>query len=256
MMVRLNRIPVLNVVYYGVSLIPWVMISINPKYKKAIFIIGMALVLLSMKRGAIIALPIMLLADSFVEGRIKGSYKGLIKVISYIVVFAIAIIITDKLSNGFISVRFSAEKLADGSGRSEQYSTIISLIKNRGVMRFFFGGGCEEPIKILGTGIHNEWLNFLFCYGLIGAILYAKLVIGFIKKSFSTLKTIPSLASACFMMTALYLVLSMVSTGYGGYHGFWLFGFWGYLNAEIDKRSGYDKRAGGKTNETVQRRTV
>lgn len=251
MMVRMNRIPVLNVIYYFISLLPWIMIKTPSKFKKFIFIASLIVVLFSMKRGAIIALPLMILADSFVEIRKHGSTKRFFKIIAFITVFIIALLIADKLSNGFISERFSADDLASGSGRSEQFTTVLDIIKNRNLFEFIFGCGSENVVKILGTGVHNEWLSFLFSYGLIGFLLYTGLVIGFVKKSLVVLKVCPDLASPCFMMTILYLVLSMVSTGYGGYVGFWLFGFWGYLNAEIDMRSNTNAVNGGNVNEVV-----
>lgn len=256
MMVRMNRIPVLNVIYYFISLLPWLMIKTPSNYKKWIYILSLVVVLFSMKRGAIIALPLMILADSFVESRKHGSTKGFFKILAFIIVFIIALFIADKLSNGFISERFSADDLAFGSGRSEQFSTVIDIIKNRRLFEFTFGCGSENVVKILGTGVHNEWLSFLFSYGLIGALFYAGLVIGFVKKSIKVLKVCPDLASPCFMMTILYLVLSMVSTGYGGYVGFWLFGFWGYLNAELDIRLNTNSIGGGNANEVVQRGAV
>ena len=48
MMVRMNRVPVLNVIYYFISLLPWLMIKTHSKYKKWIYILSLVVVLFSM----------------------------------------------------------------------------------------------------------------------------------------------------------------------------------------------------------------
>ena len=243
-MMRKDRIPVLNVVYYGMALLPWLFINSSKKTKAVITVIALVVVVFSMKRGAIIALPLMILANYFVQGKIENSNKNMLKLVLVIILFFVAIMIADNLTGGFLAERFSGEEMESGSGRSEQIELITRLLGEKDFVDLFIGSGCEKSVQIIGTGIHNEWLNFLYCYGIIGFIVYAVLIIGFIRKSFYVLKTVPELAPACFMMTALYLVLSMVSTGYGGYVGFWLFGFWGYVNAEIEHRT---KKSGEET---------
>ena len=237
MMIRLGHIPVLNVVYYEMALLPWVLIGNSGKNKKWLYLICMAVAMMSMKRGAIIAMALMILADSYVTAKRINSYKVFFRITAIIFVFSVIVAVTDNLSGGFLSQRFSSEELADGSGRADQFSIVWEDIKTRDLFELMLGSGSEKSLQLLGTGIHNEWLNFLFCYGLIGFLMYVGLIIGFVQKSISVLKIKSDLAYSCFVMTALYLVMSMVSSGYGGYVGFWLFGFWGYLNAELEMKS-------------------
>ncbi|MBQ4438533.1 hypothetical protein II898_06615 [bacterium] len=237
MMIRLDRIPVLNVAYYEMALLPWVLINSSGKNKKWLYLISMAVAMLSMKRGAIIAMALMILADSYVTAKRINSYKTFFRITAIIFVFGVIIAVADNLSGGFLSQRFSSEELADGSGRADQFSIVWEDIKTRDLFELMLGSGSEKSLQLLGTGIHNDWLNFLFCYGLIGLLMYAGLIIGFIQKSILVLKMKSDLAYSCFVMTALYLVMSMVSSGYSAYVGFWLFGFWGYFNAEVEMKS-------------------
>jgi len=253
MMVRLKRIPVLNVVYYEMALLPWVLIVNSGKNKKWIYLLSMIVVMFSMKRGAVIAMVLMLLADSYINAKKTHSYKTFFRIVATVFLFTMAIILTDNLSGGFLSQRFSGEELTEGSGRAEQYSIIWEYIKDGDLLELMFGRGTEKSSQILGLIVHNEWLYFIFCFGLVGLFIYASLIGSFITKSVSELKKNSDLASACCTMTVLYFVLSMLSTTYNGYFGFWLFGFWGYLNAELEIRQNCQKQDlnGVKANGTM-----
>ena len=236
MMIRLNRIPILHVVYYEMALLPWVLIGNSGKNKKWLYLISIAVAMMSMKRGAIIAMALMILADSYVTAKRINSYKTFFRITAIIFVFGVIVAVTDNLSGGFLSKRFSGEELVDGSGRANQFSIVWEDIKTRDLSELMLGSGSERSLQLVGVFVHNEWLYFLLCYGLIGVFIYASLVFSFIKKSISELQKNSDLASPCFMIAVLYLVLSMLSTTYNGYYGIWLFGFWGYLNAELEIR--------------------
>ena len=105
-------------------------------------------------------------------------------------------------------------------------------MKNENLFHWIFGSGSSQSVELLGTGIHNEWLSFLYCYGIIGFVLYGALILNLFSYSSKTAKVCPSLASSCYMMAIFILVLSMVSTTYGGYVGLWLYGFWGFIESK------------------------
>ena len=251
MMARIGRIPVLNLVYYEMALLPWVFVAGIKKNEKWIYYLAsIAVVILSMKRGAIFAMALMILADSYVTAKQTNSYKMFVRIVVIVVMFAITVFLADNISDGFLSHRFSEDELESGSGRMEHFSITWRYIKDGDLWELMFGRGCEKSLQMFGILIHNEWLYFLFCYGLIGLMIYASLIGSFVKKSILELKKKSYLAIPCFIMTALYLVLSMVSAGYSGYVGLWLFGFWGYLNAELDSQNNR-LLIGENTNETM-----
>lgn len=234
MYIRLGEIPVLNVIYCVIALLPWLFVDNNRSKRNdiLIFTVVVAVTLLSMKRGAIIAVVLMILTYYFVQAFFNKNYKSIGKLLVFTIILIIAFNVADNISGGFLSARFSEEEMASGSGRTEQFAAVISILKESNLISLLFGYGSQKGLDIFGTGIHNEWLAFFFNYGFIGLILYAMMFLYFFKQSRIIRKTNKNLAVPCYMMSVFYFVLSMVSTGYGGYVGILLFGFWGFVNAE------------------------
>lgn len=235
---RLGRIPVLNVVYCVIALLPWLFVSRlqNRRGELLIFLVTIAVALLSMKRGAIIASILMILTYYFVNAVQKRNYVFFGKIMLFTVTLVIALAWADKLSGGFLSERFSREEMLSGSGRFDQYQIVFNSIKDNSFSSMLFGNGCQRSVELLGTGIHNEWLSFLFCYGIIGLVLYAVMFFNLLRQSVVISRSNDVLSVPCFMMTVFIFVLSMISTAYGGYIGLLLFGFWGYVNAKYVHR--------------------
>lgn len=227
----LNRTPVLNVAYCVVALLPWIFVQGSSKMRNLALLLALVPVLLSMKRGAYIALPCMLLADIFIRSITeKNLFKRLFAFITIVLALFIGITIANNYSDGLVSSRFEYEQLADGSGRREMYALALKDISGRNAQHLLIGTGAGSSVDLLGTGIHNEWLEFLFTYGIVGLILYSFLIWSMLRKVYLLFRHKSSLAPAAGMMFVLYLILSLISTGYGGYVGLLLFGFWGYID--------------------------
>lgn len=236
MMGKYNRFPVLNLAYNIVALLPWLLI--NPKCnKKLVYAVTIIAVFASMKRGAIISIAAMLLIETWADSKVKKKpIKALIKISIVVLALFAAFGIADYFTNGLISTRFSLEQLESGSGRMDMWGIAIKAISERNVFSFLIGGGNGSSVALLGTGVHNEWLEFLFSFGAIGLLFYIGLIISFVKQTVSMFHRAPEYAPACCAMLVFYLIISMVSTGYGGYVGFLLFGFWGYVDGLVRKK--------------------
>ncbi len=237
--ILLGRIPVLNVIYEVLALLPW-LILLDANVKGGIlYVVSGFFTLLSMKRGAIIALPVMYVADVLARSKADGGKRDIVKPIGIlllaIALFAALFVGFDTWTGGFLTERFSSEEMASGSGRSDQYVLAISAILERDWLHVLIGGGIGSSVSLIGTGIHNEWLEILFSYGVVGFVIYAAMVIGIVRRTVSLSKLGPRYASSCWMMISLLLVVSMVSTAYGGYVGFFIFGFWGCIEGLVSK---------------------
>lgn len=229
----LRKIPVLNIAYCSIALLPWIATNKN-KMRYLAYFLSIIPIFLSMKRGAIIALPLMLSVEIIFKGFIdKKIIKKFIMLGLIIVGIIVVANVIDSYSEGYLSSRFTQEQIQSGSGRRYMYKVAINDIFDRNFFEFLFGLGAGSSIKLIGTIVHNEWLQFLFNYGFLGFIIYFFLFLGFFKFSIKTLHIYPECTSACYMMMSFYLVLSMISTGYNGYIGFLLFGFWGYIDGYV-----------------------
>lgn len=233
MMRRIGRFPVLTMAYYVLAIVPWVFPRFS-KNKNLFFVVIVSMALLSMKRGAIVAVLFMVLTDRFIDMRqSRCTRRRFIADAIFVVCIIAALLIVENKTGGSLSKRFAVEELASGSGRREQLLSVIEELRTREIGQLLIGVGCERCVNIYGTGIHNEWLAFLYNYGVIGLLLYAYLFFAMTKVCVEVPKMVPRFTSSAYMMLVLYFVLSMVSAAYGAYWGMWLFGLWGYLSAEI-----------------------
>lgn len=168
-----KRIPVINFSYYVIVFFPWVSMITKKKIRRFFYFLILAVVLISFKRGAIIVFPLMIMGYIIIKSKIEGrriAWFGKSMLIG--ISFVCGLIIVDFLAEGFLLNRFTPESLAIGSGRFELYRSAINNIVDRSFIDLLIGFGSGSSVKYLGTGVHNEWLEFLFSFGVIGVIFY------------------------------------------------------------------------------------
>lgn len=226
----------MNIIYYALAIFPWTLTG-NKTDALSYACIFIA-TFVSLKRGAIIALPIMYVVGTCLTGsNRKDAAKKVARLIVLFIVLLIAFYFVDKYTDGLMTQRFSAEEMATGSGRANNYQKAITAIGERNFIQFMIGGGIGSSVDLLGTGVHNEWLEMIFSFGLIGLVIYTSFIIGILVRTKQIYRVNARLGSIAAMSVALYLILSLVSTGYGGYSGVFLFGFWGYIESLAERNA-------------------
>lgn len=169
---------VLNLIYRVIVFIPIVSILETKWLKNSTMAIIFILTVVSMKRGALIVLPVMLLAGSLLDRNKKKNFIKTIVSFVAIIVFAVIVIqVINSLTGGFLAERFSWESLTDGSSRSEKYATAIEAISQRSFLQFMLGVGSGPR-----SGIHNEILEFLYTFGFIGFCTYAAMFVSMVRR--------------------------------------------------------------------------
>lgn len=164
-----DEITVLNLIYRVIVFIPILSLIEKKWIKNTTMAIIFVLTVVSMKRGALIVLPVMLLVGSMLD---KTKKKNIIKTIfSFIAIVLFAVIVVQVINNmtgGFLAERFSWESLTEGSSRSQKYAMAIETISQRNLLQFMLGiGSGPRP------GVHNEILEFLVTFGFFGFCTYA-----------------------------------------------------------------------------------
>src|SRR5690606_23104681 len=94
----------------------------------------------------------------------------------------------DSLGGGYLSARFNQEELSSGSGRVDMWSTVINSLYERDDLSLLMGSGSGSSVMLLGTGVHNEWLEFLYSFGVVGVILYFLMCMIIIRRYFTLIK--------------------------------------------------------------------
>jgi hypothetical protein len=208
-----SRIVVVNLAYNVLVFLPWLEL-LSAKWMRGLGIgLVFCVVLVSMKRGAIIVLPIMLSTSLAVKSiiRRRGGSAFLRNTIM-LVLLLIGVLAVDQWTGGYLSERFSPESLASGSGRTQLYSYAIEDISQRSLWNMLIGLGSGSSIRMLGTGVHNEWLEFFFSFGVIGVTMYGLFFCSLAWRLLQLIRVASPHASAYAMAIAYMLVVGM----YGG----------------------------------------
>lgn len=228
----IRRYGVSNLSYNVLVIFPWFFINTSERKRLSLIIVSAVVIAISMKRGAIIAFLIMMLFYLYTKGKIEEkAAKYLFLFIISCLVFAGVFFVANRFLRGRLVLRFSLEQLQEGSGRREMYQYIISLIRQRNLVDLLIGLGSGASVQAWGTGAHNEWLEFTFSFGLVGALLYLWLVITLIKatvryKRNASKAYIPAAMSLIYMLT-----VGMVGGIYFMQSSYFIFALQGYLNA-------------------------
>lgn len=222
---------VLNYAYFVLMFFPYTFLFTG-KYQKFAVIGIVALLLFSMKRGPLIIMPLMYLTYIYSQSKLNGRLgKAVLKIMQFAIIAGICFYTADNLSEGFLSHRFERDQLADGSNRSSMWATAIDAIDRRDSFTLLIGSGSGSSIELVGSGIHNEWLEFMFSFGAIGVFLY--FIFGILLicryKYFMRLKSpyAPLIAMEC----TFFWTVGMFSGFYFTHSSFYFFAFLAIVEA-------------------------
>lgn len=223
-----NRFAVVNLVYNVIVFMPWIMLIRNKIIRRVGLFIVFLIVILSMKRGAIVTFPLMVGSAMIVDAIVmKKNIGAVIKFISIMTLFFASLLIADQWSGGFLTERFSLENLAAGSGRTELYNLSIEDFSKRSLWEMIFGRGSGATIEYLGKSAHNEWLEFIFNYGIIGSFLYAVLLLLIGLKLRKLVKRSSTFAPAYTMAFVYMIVVGMFGMIYFSHSTLYVMAFYG-----------------------------
>jgi O-antigen ligase len=166
-----------NIAYNFVSLMPFVFfIKKNKTISILLMVLLILLIIQGAKRGAIFTGAIGLLSYFYFQmftvdrlNKVRGYLTGLI-VVTIVSVFTYYTYI----SNTFLISRMDAMANSNSSGRDLIYTDIINaFFYSDNILNWFFGFGFAASIKLTGGSYaHNDWLELLSNFGLIGVSLY------------------------------------------------------------------------------------
>lgn len=135
-------------------------------------------IVFSLKRGAIVAMVAIFVVYYYLSHRkttrkaFTVGHKTMRNLIVIAALMIVAVLVVDQKSGGALSRRFSFEMLRRGSNRDILYTLAWHDIQERNVLRLMIGRGSGSSLQIIGSGVHNEILEFLFSYGAIGLCFY------------------------------------------------------------------------------------
>ena len=99
----------------------------------------------------------------------------------------------------------------EGSGRIEIYEEVFFMVDKFDQKELLIGHGHNSTSEMIGTFAHNEFLQVLIDYGLIGLFLYIALHLILIRKSITLIREKSSFAASFFASYILFITIAMVS---------------------------------------------
>lgn len=202
--------------YFALYLLPLVL-CIDSKLTRFIAIATVAIVLLSSaKRAGTIAFVIAVFVYYLTvllttEGRYK-IWQLLLFVIG-IAVFLWGIDYLFQNSDLYIIERLNRLEMDEGSGRVELYRVVFNMIGETDFIGLVLGHGfsavgLDSPMHM---GAHNDFLEVIYDYGIVGLFLYVMLHVLLIKYVIRLIKDKSRFAASMAMSYTLFLILSLVS---------------------------------------------
>lgn len=241
-----GRLIASNIVYNIIVLFPWLFYFLRKfKYKVALLCFVWIASLFSLKRGAIVAMAFITLYVVIAYGRhYRKDAKYYIKCLCAVLLLIAVILLINRIMDGYLLERFSSEQMEDGSGRGDLYPYIIKLILLRDDIELFIGSGSGSSVHTWGTGAHNEWLEFLFSFGVVGLLLYFLMMVSLFTVSLKSFRNDFYLGLASMIALLYVLIVGMVGGIFFMQSSFFIFGFFGFCTGrrsflQNEKRRNY-----------------
>lgn len=203
-----------NAVYCLVTLVPILMLSKNNKLKLLLLFATLTCAVFSNKRGATLIMALILiptLNDTFSDMKSKIWRISSIVVIGIFVIIGF-IYIGNEYVGGRLVERFSATSETGGAGRLFIWEYVINQYISSSLFEQLFGHG-HRGVALLGiqTAAHNDFLEVLFDYGVVGLFFYLGIHLFLIKKTRWLRKTKNMLYLPYLTMYLIFFIMSMVS---------------------------------------------
>lgn len=160
----------LNSVFYVVLLLPFILSLNNQFWVKILIGLLVIAVVISMKRTAVVIVLFGILVFLWF-GKEQNKVRVLKILIALFVMLLVIMVIQNKIGVDIIG-KFEAISEDGGSGRVEMYSVLFNLIFKRSPTSILIGDGYYGVINIIGETAHNDFLEILFDFGVIGFLSY------------------------------------------------------------------------------------
>ncbi len=213
-----------NVAYTFVRLMPFVFLIKKRKLASfALMLIMSIFVIQGAKRGAIISAGLVLIIFYYFQMRTvekRNRFKGNLAALIGVVVLSI-FVYNYFLENEFLINRMLS--LAEGrtSGRTLLYSRILEgWSGSSNLLNLLFGYGFAASIELTGINVaHNDWLELLSNFGLLGVGIYIYLFYAAARYVLNT-HWLPDKRILMFTVTIIWFFITLVSMWYASFSGY------------------------------------
>lgn len=163
---------VTNLIYWSLCTLPILLISKKRWITPIVIGITFIIVLLTGKRTATIAIALIILVYIINVMKNRFSIKTILGVIVLFIIFIY--LVNTYFQNTYIGVieRLSNISEDEGSGRIPLYIDVFKVMENNTFIDWLLGRGYGSILITKHSNAHNDALQMLFEYGIVGLIVY------------------------------------------------------------------------------------
>lgn len=203
-----------NAIYCLISIVPFILFMKKKSISILLLFITFVCTVFSNKRGATIIMALILIPTiNAVFSNIKKKFFKNILVISVgILIVWSFIYIGNSYVGGRLLMRFNEIDESGGAGRLEIWTYVLSYFQNSSFIEQLFGHG-HRAVNNIGwaSAAHNDFIEVLFDYGIVGLIVYLLIHFVLINRAFQLRKTKNPIFLPYISMYLIFFIMSMVS---------------------------------------------
>ena len=171
-----------NAGYYFVALLPFIPVVFKRHRMLGVLmmLISLLTILASAKRGAILCLIVVAIFSFFYY--LKSNTISFKELLGILILFSAAVFLgyDSYISNDYLVYRIENTQEIGLGNRAIAYSSLWNhWYTDRNLFTLIFGNGSAASVEVWGNFAHNDWLEILTDYGLVGVVVYLTLFITF-----------------------------------------------------------------------------
>lgn len=204
----------INAVFFILVLLPTLLTFKKDKLKYLFLFIVFAACIFSMKRSAIIAAVLSVIIYLFESFKLSKTHI-FFKFLSIIIVISACLFsfnIINESYDGYLTNRF--ENIEHGSGRDRIFQDAFNGFLNLPFPENIFGRGYNSVMNDNITGgysAHNDFLEVLYDYGIVGFVLYISIWLAILRRYRSLAKAKSQMMIPYLISIIIFIILSSVS---------------------------------------------
>lgn len=237
----------LNTGYYILFAYPMVLFD-SGRIKKIIATLLLVLVIfLSLKRGGIVAIGLGYALYFIFSSKTHFVRNVVVAGLSIILLLGYVIPKINEYTNGTLMARYEfTQDQGDAEGRTSMYPLVWKTVAESSTSQMIVGHGHNGVVNdnvLQGLSAHNDYLEFLYDYGIVGLILYIIYQVKLFKITKLSHRLKKDFLPAIFTLTSV-IVLSLVSILYSYYYSLLIIPFWCVLYERLKdtNQSQYENR--------------
>lgn len=207
----------INAIYYFLLVMPLMHLHKKPMVKTGVFILAAILTIVSGKRAAFIVFSVIVLVPFLLPEKSLYRKKGNAWSIMIVMLGAVVLFfVMQRISTRYditLFDRFSTMEEDGGSGRLTTYELVLQAFSKSTFFEQFFGHGYNAVAldAVSKSSAHNDILEVLYDYGILGVVFYISFLLSIILRAFYLRKIGSRYYVAYTSSVITYLVMTMVS---------------------------------------------